>query len=328
MKWYWARAAGLAVLAGLAASAAAQDASSFPARPLRIIVPTPAGGPTDITARAIAQRMTEAWGQQIVVDNRGGAGGVIAHELAAKATPDGYTLIFSTAAGLIINPLLAKQSYDPFRDFAPISMGSVNPQLLFCHPAVPVASMQELIALAKAKPRYLNCASAGNGTPNHLGCELLKALAQIDVVHVPYKGSPPAIADVVSGRVHFMLNSIPTVLPLVKAGKVRTLGVSSLKRSLVAPEVAPIADTVPGYEYVQWFAMLAPAGTPAPVVRKINAEMTKMMADAAFAQRLVNLGAEPLASTPAELLAHMRKDSERWGRVIKGIQAAGVKISG
>ena len=305
---------------------AASDAQHYPQRPIRIIVPTPAGGPTDITARVIAQRMTEAWGQQLVIDNRGGAGGIIAHELAAKASPDGYTLIFSTAAGLITNPLLSKQSYDPYRDFVPVSLASINPQLLFCHPAVPATNMRELIALAKAKPRQLNCASAGNGTPNHLGCELLKALAQIDVVHVPYKGSPPAITDTVTGQIHFMLNSIPTVLPLINAGKIRALGVSSLKRSLVAPDVPPIADTVPGYEYVQWFAMLAPAGTPAPIVNKVNAEMRKMMADPAFAQRLVSLGAEPQASTPAELLAHMRKDTERWGRVIQGIQAAGVKI--
>ena len=186
-------------------------AQSYPSRPIRIIVPTAAGGPTDFTARAIGQRMAEAWGQQIIIDNRGGAGGIIAHDLASKATPDGYTLIFSTAAGLIINPLLNKLSYDPFRDFAPISLGSVNPQMLFTHPSVPATNVKELIALAKAAPKQLNCASAGNGTPNHLGCELLKSMAEIDVVHVPYKGSPPAVTDVVSGRIQFMLNSIPTV---------------------------------------------------------------------------------------------------------------------
>ena len=301
-------------------------AQNYPVRPIRIIVPTAAGGPTDITARAIAQRMTDAWGQQVIIDNRAGGGGIIGHEIATKAPPDGYTLIFSTAAGLIINPLLNKLSYDPFRDLAPISLGSINPQLLFTHPGVPATSMPELIALARAKPKQLNCASAGNGTPNHLGCELLKSMTGIDVVHVPYKGSPPAISDVVSGEIHFMLNSIPTVLSLIKVGKIRALGVSSAKRSPAVPEIPTIAETVPGYEYLQWFAMMAPAGTPPAIVNRINAEMVKMIADPPFAQRLVNLGAEPQSSTPAELSAYMRKDSERWAKVIKALKASGTRF--
>jgi tripartite-type tricarboxylate transporter receptor subunit TctC len=320
---------GLMALELLVPHASAQsksDASSYPTRPIRIIVPNPASGPTDFTARAIAQRMTQDWSQQIIIDNRAGAGGIIAHEIAAKATPDGYTLIFSTAAGLIINPLLSKTSYDSFRDFAPISLGTVNPQMLFSNPALPVNNVQELVALAKAKPGQLNCASAGNGTPNHLGCELLKSMTGIDVVHVPYKGSPPAITDVVSGQIQFMLNSIPTVLPLAKAGKIRALGVSGARRSPAAPELPTIGETVPGFEYVQWFAMLAPARTPARVVSKINDELVKMMADPPFAQRLVNLGAEPQSSTPAELAAYMRRDSERWAGVIKGLKASGTKF--
>src|SRR4051812_2728733 len=320
------RVGGIALLACLSSGAPAQpasDARHYPTRPVRVIVPNPAGGPTDFTARAIAQRMTEAWGQQIIIDNRAGAGGIIAHEIAAKASPDGYTLIFSTAAGLIINPLLTKTSYDSFRDLAPISLGTVNPQMLFSHPAVPVTNVQELIALAKARPKQLNCASAGNGTPNHLGCELLKSMTGIDVVHVPYKGSPPAITDVVSGQIQFMLNSIPTVLPLARAGKIRALGVSGARRSPAAPELPTIGETVPGFEYVQWFAMLAPARTPTIIVNRINSEMVKMIADPPFAQRLVNLGAEPQSSTPDELSAYMRTDSERWARVIKGLKAAG-----
>src|SRR5690242_3634366 len=184
MPQCWPIIAGFATLAANATHTVAQDrdAQRYPVRPIRIIVPTAAAGPTDITARLIGQRMTETWGQQIIIDNRGGAGGIIAHEIAAKATPDGYTLIFSTAAGLIINPLLNKTSYDSFRDLAPISLGTVNPQLLFCNPEVPAKTVKELIALAKAKPGQLNCASAGNGTPNHLGCELLKSMTAIDVV--------------------------------------------------------------------------------------------------------------------------------------------------
>src|SRR5690349_1429241 len=202
----------LVIVAACVATVAA--AESYPTRPIRIIVPGSAGSANDFTARAIAQRLTEAWGQQIVIDNRTGAGGIIAHELAAKATPDGYTLIFSTSAGLVINPLLYKTPYDSFRDLAPISLGSINPQMLFSNPSVPAASVKELIALARAKPGQLNCASAGTGTPNHLGCELLRNMAKIDFVHVPYKGATQGITDVVAGQAQFMFNSIPAVLPL------------------------------------------------------------------------------------------------------------------
>jgi tripartite-type tricarboxylate transporter receptor subunit TctC len=297
--------------------------AQYPVRPVRVIVPSPAGSANDFTARAIAQRFTEAWGQQIVIDNRAGAGGIVAHELAANATADGYTLIFSTSAGLIINPLLYKVPYDSFRDLAPISLGSINPQMLFSNPSLPVTTIQELIALAKAKPGQLNCASAGTGTPNHLGCEMLKAMAKIDFVHVPYKGATPGITDVVAGQAHFMFNSIPAVLPLAKAGKVRALGVGGTKRSVAAPDVPTIAEAVPGFECVNWYAMLAPGKTPPAIIAKLNAEMVKMIADPPFAQRLIELGSEPQSSTPEELRAYMRKESERWDRVIK---AANLKI--
>jgi tripartite-type tricarboxylate transporter receptor subunit TctC len=305
------------------ANAQTTGSAFYPNRPIRVVVPGSAGSANDFTARAIAQRFTEAWGQQIVIDNRSGAGGIIAHEIAAKANPDGYTLIFSTSAGLVINPLLYKTPYDSFRDLAPISMGSINPQMLFAHPSVAANNVSQLIALAKAKPGALNCASAGTGTPNHLGCELLKSMASINFVHVPYKGASPGIADVVGGQMHFMFNSIPAVLPLAKSGKVKALGVAGPKRSPAAPEVPAIAETLPGFEVVNWYAMLAPAGTPAPVINKINAEMVKMIADPPFAQRLLDLGSEPLSSTPAGLAEHMRKESDRWSKVIK---AAGIKI--
>ncbi len=298
-------------------------AQTYPARPIRIIVPGPAGSAVDFTARMIAQRFSEAWGQQGVIDNRAGAGGIIAHEMAAKATPDGYTLIFSTSAGLILNPLLSKTPYDSFRDLAPVSLGSTNPQMLFSHPALAATNVQELIALAKAKPGQLNCASAGTGTPNHMGCEMLKSAAKIEFVHVPYKGATPGINDVVGGQMHFMFNSIPAVLPLVKAGKLRGLGVGSAKRSQAAPEIPAIAETLPGFECVNWYAMLAPAGTPAAIIGKLNAEMVKMIADPAFAKKLLDLGSEPQSSTPAGLAAYMKKETERWAGVIK---AAGIKV--
>jgi tripartite-type tricarboxylate transporter receptor subunit TctC len=310
----------LATCAGMSCHAAT---AQYPVRPIRVIVPSPAGSANDYTARAIAQRFTEAWGQQIVIDNRAGAGGIVAHELAANATPDGYTLIFSTSAGLIINPLLYKVPYDSFRDLTPISLGSINPQMLFSNPSLPVNTVQELIALAKARPGQLNCASAGTGTPNHLGCEMLKSMAKIDFVHVPYKGATPGITDVVAGQAHFMFNSIPAVLPLAKAGKVRALGVGGTKRSVAAPDVPTIAEAVPGFECVNWYAMLAPGKTPPAIIAKLNAEMVKMIADPAFSQRLIDLGSEPQSSTPDELRVYMRGESERWDRVIK---AAKLKI--
>jgi tripartite-type tricarboxylate transporter receptor subunit TctC len=303
--------------------ALAQPKADYPSRPIRIVVPGSAGSANDFTARAIAQRFTEAWGQQMVIDNRSGAGGVIAHEIAAKANADGYTLIFSTSAGLVINPLLFKVPYDSFRDLAPVSMGSINPQMLFAHPSVQANNVPELIALAKQKPGQLNCASAGTGTPNHLGCELLKSMAGINFVHVPYKGATPGFTDVVAGQMHFMFNSIPAVLPMVKTGKLKALGVGGPKRSPAAPTVPAIAETLPGFECVNWYAMLAPAGTPAAIISKINGEMVKMIADPPFAQRLLDMGSEPLSSTPAGLADHMRKESDRWARVIK---SAGIKI--
>lgn len=298
-------------------------AQAYPVRPIRIVVPGTAGSANDITARAIAQRLTDAWGQQMVIDNRAGAGGIIAHDIVAKATPDGYTLIFSTSAGLILNPLISKTPYDSFKDFAPISLGSINPQMLFAHPGVPAKTVSELIALAKAKPGALNCASAGTGTPNQMGCELLKSAAQINFVHVPYKGSGPGVTDVIGGQAHFMFNSIPAVLQLVKSGKLRGLGVGSPKRSPAAPDIPAIAETLPGFVCQNWYAMLAPTGTPQPVIQKINAEMVRMIADPPFAQRLLDLGSEPQSSTPKGLTDHMRSESERWGKVIK---AAGIKI--
>ena len=301
----------------------AQTRTDYPVRPIRIVVPGTAGSANDFTARAIAQRLTDNWGQQMVIDNRSGAGGVIAHEIVARANPDGYTLIFSTSAGLILNPLLFKTPYDSFRDLAPVSLGSINPQMLFAHPALPVKGVPDLIALAKAKPGSLNCASAGTGTPNHLGCELLKSLGGINFVHVPYKGSGPGVTDVVGGQAHFMFNSIPAVLQLTKTGKLRALGVGGPRRSPVAPDVPAIAETLPGFECVNWYAMLAPAGTPATIINKLNAEIVKMIADPPFAQRLMELGSEPQSSTPAGLLAHMRAESERWSKVIK---SAGIKV--
>jgi tripartite-type tricarboxylate transporter receptor subunit TctC len=290
--------------------------AEYPERPIRMIVPNSAGSATDVTGRMIGQRLTEVWGKQVVIDNRAGASGLIAHELAARAPADGYTLLFSTSAGLVINPLLNKVPYDPVRDFAPISLAVINPQMLVSHPAIGATTVAQLVALARAKPGQLNCASPGTGTPNHLGCELLKTMAEVNFVHVPYKSTSPAISDLVGGQVDFMFNSMPAVYPLARAGKLRALGVGGKKRSPAAPDVPAIAETLPGFECVNWYALFAPRGAPPAIIARLNGEMVKMFAEPAFAQRLAEQGSEPQTSTPAELAAHMRDESARWARVI------------
>lgn len=313
--------AGFALLDGAALAQTTAQQQKYPVRPIRIIVATTAGSATDFTARMIGQRLTDAWGQQIVVDNRAGAGGVIAHELASTATPDGYTLILSSSAGMVIGPLLNKVPYDTKRDFAPISLAVINPNMLVSHPAVPATNVKQLVALARAKPGKLNCASPGTGTANHLGCELLKTMASVDFVHVPYKGTSPAINDLVGGQVDFMFNSMPAVLPLAKTGKLRALATAGKKRSTATPDIPTVAETIPGFDCINWYALLAPRGTPPAIIARLNAEMAKMFADPPFAKRFVEQGSEPQTSTPAELAAYIRSESERWAKVIK---AAGI----
>ena len=300
-------------------------AQTYPNRPVRWIVTYPPGGPTDVVARAVGARLTEAWGQQVVIDNRAGAGGVIGTDLAAKAVPDGYTLLFGTSAGLTINPALSsKLPYDALKDFAPVSLLVLNPQILVLNNAVPANSVKELIAYAKARPGQLNYASVGQGSPNHLGMELLKALAGIDIVHVPYKGTGPAITDLLGGQVQLMFNSMPSVLPLVKSGKLKGLAVGSAQRSPAIPDLPTVAEAgVPGFENVTWYGMFAPARTPHDIIMKLNKQVVKILADPAMAQRLASQGAEPRSSTPEELVKFMQVESVRWKKVI---QAAGIQL--
>jgi len=315
-----------AALSGIAILALSHIASAqvYPNKPIRWIVTYPPGGPTDVVARAVGARLTAAWGQQVVIDNRAGAGGIIGSELAAKAVPDGYTLLFGTSAGLSINPVLSsKLPYDPVRDFAPVSLLVINPQILVANNAVPVNSVRDLIALAKAKPGQLNYASVGQGSPNQLGMELLKSLTGTDLVHVPYKGTGPAITDLLAGQVQVMFNSMPSVLPLVTSGKLKGLAVGSAQRSPAAPDIPTVAEAgVPGFEYVTWYGMFAPARTPKNIVTRLNAEVVKILAAPEMAQRLASQGAEPRSSTPDELLKFMRNESERWKQVIK---SAGIR---
>jgi tripartite-type tricarboxylate transporter receptor subunit TctC len=301
------------------------SAQTYPNRPIRWIVTYPPGGPTDVVARAIGAKLTEAWGQQIVIDNRAGAAGIIGTDLAAKAVPDGYTLLFGTSAGLTINPALSnKLPYDAVKDFAPVSLLVLNPQILVLNNAIPANTVKELIAYAKARPGQLNYASVGQGSPNHLGMELLKALAGIDLVHVPYKGTGPAITDLLGGQVQLMFNSMPSVLPLVKSGKLKGLAVGSAQRSPAIPDIPTVAEAgVPGFENVTWYGMFAPARTPHDIILKLNQQVVKILAAPEMVQRLASQGAEPRSSTPEELVKFMRVESARWKKVI---QAAGIKL--
>jgi tripartite-type tricarboxylate transporter receptor subunit TctC len=260
-----------------------------------------------------------------VVDNRGGAGGVIGTMIVAQAVPDGHTLLLGTSAGMIINPLLqAKLPYDAFRDFAPVSRTNINPQALVTNGALPVNSVKELIAYARANPGKLNAASSGTGTPNHLGTEMLKHLAKVDIVHVPYKGGGPAMTDLIAGQVQMQFSSIPTVLAHVKAGRIKMLAIGSAKRSPALPDVPTIAEAgVPGYEYTTWYGVFAPRKTPAATVTKLNEAVTKAVASPEVAQRLMPNGAEPSSSTPEELTRYMKEESARWAKVIK---AANIRL--
>ena len=296
-------------------------AQPYPVKPVRLVVTYTAGGPADIAARALAQKLAEMWGQQVVVDNRAGAGGIIGTELVAKAAPDGYTLLHGTAAGLIINPLLVKKlPYDTFRDFAPVSMVVIVPQLLVTHPTLPATTLKELIALAKARPGALNYASVGIGSPNHLGMELLKSMAGIDMVHVPYKGATPAMADLIAGQVQLAFNGMASVLPQIASGKMKAIAIGSARRSPAAPDVPTVAEAgLPGFEYVAWNGNFAPAGTPAALVNRLSADIRKALAAPDVVQRLASLGSEPGGNTPAEFAAYVKADHARWARVVQTV---------
>src|SRR5215213_7868082 len=248
-------------------------AQSYPSRPVRLVITYPPGGTTDFVGRPVAQKLSELLGQQVVVDNRGGAGGVIGTMIVAQAPPDGYTLLLGTSSGMLINPLLQRKlPYDGFRDFVPISRTNINPQALVANAALPLNNVKELLAYARANPGKLNVASSGVGTPNHLGAEMLKHMARIDIVHVAYKGGGPAMTDLIGGQTQIQFSSIPTVLTNVKAGRLKMLAIGSAKRSPALPDVPTIAEAgVPGYEYTTWYGIFGPRGMDKGAVEKLNA---------------------------------------------------------
>jgi tripartite-type tricarboxylate transporter receptor subunit TctC len=313
-----------AVLAAAFAPLAA--AQPYPTRPVRLIVPYPPGGPTDFVGRTVAQKLSETLGQQVVVDNRPGASAMIGHELGAKAAPDGYTLLFATGGGMVIAPLaVAKPAYDAAKDFAAVSLLVISPQIIVAHPSFPASNIKELIAAAKAKPGAYNFASVGTGSPNHLGGELIKVMAGIDVVHVPYKGTAPAITDLVAGQTQFMFNSMPSVLGLVKAGKLKILGTGGSKRSPVIPDVPTVAETLPGFEVVTWYGIAGPAKLPRDIVTRLNKEIVAIIAQPEVQKRFSEQGLEPQSSTPQEFLDFMRRETDKWRKVA---QRAGVTPGG
>jgi tripartite-type tricarboxylate transporter receptor subunit TctC len=298
-------------------------AQNYPNRAIRLVVPSSPGGGTDITGRIVAAKLSEQLGQQVVVDNRAGAGTIIGIEIAAKSAPDGYTLLMGLST-LAINPsMYTKLPYDAIKDLAPISLAVVSPNILTVHPSVPAKTVKEFIALAKARPGTITFGSAGLGTSPHLSGELLKVLAKIDIVHVPFKGSGPSVISQLAGEIAANFPSVPTAMPYIKAGKLRGLGVTTAKRTQALPDVPSIAEAgVPGYEATQWFGVLAPAGTPRPIIDRLNQEMVKLLKSPDVRDRLIADGTDPAPTTPEEFAAYIKSETEKWTKVIK---AAGIK---
>jgi tripartite-type tricarboxylate transporter receptor subunit TctC len=303
----------------------AQAAQDYPSKPIRIINPFTAGGPVDLLARALGQKLTEAWGQQVIVETRAGAAGNIGIEFAAKQPADGYTLLVMPTGNAVVNPhIYEKLPYDTLRDFAPVTLLATVENILVIHPSVPVHSVKELIAHAKANPGKLSFSSPGVGSQAHLAGEMLKAMAGIDLLHVPYKGMAPALNDLLGGQVSMMVVSMSSGLRHAQAGKVRVLGVASLKRSPAAAELPTIAEQgLPGFEALSWYALMAPAGTPPEIIGKLAEESARALRAPDVQERLQGLGADPVGNKPSELAAMIKEESERWRKFVRqaGIRA-------
>ena len=306
-------------LTSLLPLAAFAQADGYPAKPVRIVVPFPAGGATDIAAREIAAKMSANWKQPVTIENRGGAGGNIGSDVVAKSAPDGYTLIMGVTGSHAINiSLYAKMPYHPVNDFEAITQVAVVPNVVVLHPSVPARSLQEFIALAKKQPGKYDYASLGSGTAAHLGMEMLKTAARIYMVHIPYRGSAPAVADLIGGQVQVMMDGLPSALPHVKAGRLRALAVTSQKRSPAASDLPTIAESgYPGFYADAWSGLFAPKGTPKAIVDKLAAESARILALPDVRERFAALGAEPVGSHPQEFAQHVQREIEKWAKVVK-----------
>ncbi len=309
----------LMALALLAVGVGTALAQAYPSRQIRIVVPFAAGaGVLDIMARLVGQHLGASLGQQVVIDNRPGAGGIVGAEVVAKAEPDGYTLLMGNTA-LVVSPYLyAKLPFEPLADFVPVTLVNSAPLLLVVHPSVPVQSVKELIAYAKARPGQLNYGSGGVGSTPYLATELLKAMAGIDVVHVPYKGGAPALADLAAGQLTFMIENVPGTMPLVKSGKLRALAITSAQRSPLAPDLPTMAEAgVPDYEMVGWNGVFVAKGTPAEIVARLNSDLAKVLRLPDVKEQMATLGAEPGGDSTPAFGAFVKAESARWGRIIK-----------
>jgi len=308
----------LALLALAAVPAVHAQGEAYPNRPVRILVGFAAGGANDIVTRIVSQKLTEMWGQTIVVDNRGGAGGNIAGELAARAAPDGYTLFMPSGSIVCANQhIYRKMSYSPEKDFAAITNVAGGPQLVVVHPSAPWKSLKEFIAAAKAKPKSVTLGSAGFGTQTHLAAENFMAAAGIDANHIPYKGEAPALTDLVAGQIQFVTPNMAAAVGFVTQGKLRALAVSSKQRSKQLPDVPAVAEALPGFENVGWFGLVAPAGTPAAIVNKVHADTVKAIQTADVRARFEQLGMEPIGNSPKEFTSQLHQESAHWGKIVK-----------
>jgi tripartite-type tricarboxylate transporter receptor subunit TctC len=316
------RSLALSVLLGFTGAALAQ---AWPASPIKLVVTFPPGGSTDAAARIVAPKLSERLGQPVVVDNKPGAGGGVGLGLVAKAPADGYTLVLASAGGLTANPSLYKTlSYDPQRDFAPITGFGASPFVLVAGTELPAKSVKDVIALAKKEPGKLTYASGGNGTAMHLSGELIKSMAGVDIVHVPYKGSGPAVLAAMGNETSLAIADLTTIKPQIQSGRLKVLGVMDKKRSALAPDMPTLTESgLPGFESSGWFAILAPAGTPAAIVKRLNTELTAVLRSAEVRERFSAAGLEPMPSTPEELTAFMKSETVKWAKVIR---ESGAKI--
>jgi tripartite-type tricarboxylate transporter receptor subunit TctC len=314
----------LKLAAAILATAIAQVAAAqpFPSKPVRMIVPFPPGGGTDILARPLAQKLSEKWGQPVIIDNRGGAGGNIGVKAAADAEPDGYTIILGVQGTHAVNPsLYANPGFDTLRDFAPLTMVANTPNIVVVHPSVPATSVAQLIAYAKANPGKLNYATPGSGTPSHLATEMFKSMAGVDLTHVPYKGSGPALTDMLGGQTQVWIANAPVVLPHIKAGKLRALATTSAKRPAIAPDIPTLQEAgLAGYEADTWYGLFAPAKTPKPILDKLHADIVEALRSPEIRETFAAQGAEVVANSREEFTAKVRDDLAKWKKVIADLK--------
>ena len=308
----------IAIIALVFSASAGALAQSFPAKPVRLVVAFPAGGGVDIVARLLSPKLAEAWGQQVIVDNRAGASGVIGTEFAARSAPDGHTLFIGTLGNLAVNPhLFAKMPVDPLRDFAPITQVVAVHFVLVAHPSLPARDVPELIALARSRPGQLNYSSSGPGGAPHLAGELFKSMAKVNLVHVPYKGSAPSFQDLLGAQVSLTFDSLVQALPYIRDGRLRALAVLGSTRTPLLPDVPTVAESLPGYELTNWFGLVAPAAVPRAVIARIHADVVRVLQDAGVSAKLSAMGATAVVNTPEQFGAVLRADSEKWGTLIR-----------